>query len=258
MLNRKQPMTLPIVLNQVQQMIVPQAFKVEGPTEDGLMPVAQQNSHDIPSGHFLRGQRLKPQRLARTGLGILGFVGFLLWARSHGVLLLATGAGMATMIGVYRLQHCNWSIYWSRIRQGLTPADRPLLIAVVTGGVVSVVTYAMVALLINTDNVWMAISLILQNGLLFAVAGLMLWQFQRQQNQQNLTRVEQLLEELTHHDPLKRLIAVRQLTHLGLKSSHHPLLKRSQLTECFQLMLRQEAEPLVRNGLWDGLQQFDQ
>jgi hypothetical protein len=135
---------------------------------------------------------------------------------------------------------------------------------VISGGLVSVGTYWMVSLLLSSENIWISLSLILQNIGILAIAGLLLWQFLQHQTVQKQAYSDQLLTDLTHEDALQRLIAVRKLTHLVLRSHAHPtprnpsmILTRSQLAECFRLMLRSEVEPFVRNGLLDGLQQLD-
>ncbi len=266
----QQPMTMPLFIAQAQRSIVPKLLNSVVMAEAQLLSNPRQWVTHPASRLTPWWRQLKSRRLIRTGLGLLGLSGLVLWAQYHGILLLATLCGMGTMIGVYRLYSFNWSVFWSRISQGMNSADRRLIFAVASGGLVSIGTYWIVSLLINTDNIWMAISLILQNCALLSIGGLLLWQFLRQGSHQNQARVNQLLLELTHDDPLKRLIAIRQITHLVLKSSDRqvkrvnyiaentiPILTRSQLKECFRLMLRQEPEPLVRNGLLDGLQQLD-
>jgi hypothetical protein len=65
-----------------------------------------------------------------------------------------------------------------------------------------------------------------------------------------------LVTNLTDADPLKRLIAVRQLT--GLAAGYR--LDRTDLNatlDYFRLMLSREPEPLVRDAILDGLQALD-
>jgi hypothetical protein len=207
---------------------------------------------------------LNDQRLTRTGLGLLGLIFLMVWARWHGILLLSTVCGIVTMIGIYRFPQSNWQYYWSQFCQLFRPAYRLLTLSVISGGLVSVGTYWIVSLLLSGENIWISLSLILQNIGISAIAGLLLWQFLRHQTVQKQAYSDQLLTELTHEDALQRLIAVRKLTHLVLRSKVHPssqtttmIVTRSQLAEYFRLMLRGEAEPFVRNGLLDGLQQLD-
>jgi hypothetical protein len=120
---------------------------------------------------------LKDHRLTRTGLGLLGLTVLILWARYHGVLLLSTICGIVTLIGVYRFPQSNWQYYWSQFCQLFRPAYRLLTISVISGGLVAVGTYWMMSLLLSGENIWISLSLILQNGGIFAIAGLLLWQF---------------------------------------------------------------------------------
>ncbi|MGB3535676.1 MAG: hypothetical protein WBA13_19440 [Microcoleaceae cyanobacterium] len=241
-------------------------FYPQSSRESSLAQIySSQPPHSSETKHWW--SRLNSQRLARTGFCLLGLVGLVLWARWNGVLLLSTVCGMGTIIGVYRLPRFNWQQYWSQFRQLFSPPTRLLTIAVSSGGLVSISSYWMVSLLVSGENIWVALSLILQNIGILAIAGVLLWHFLREKTHQTQAYGNQLLTELTQEDALLRLIAVRKLTHLVLRSntSVHPtqktssaILTPSQLAECFRLMLRSEAEPLVRNGLLDGLQQLEQ
>ena len=208
--------------------------------------------------------RLQIQRWTRPGLWFLGLTFFVCWAKWNGILLLSTILGVATMIAVYQLPRSNWQRYWSLCYQLFSPANRLLTGAVLSGGLVAIASYGVMSLLSSGENIWVSLSLILQNGGIVAIAALLLWQFLQLQNQQSQSRSDRLLTELTHEDALHRLIAVRQLTQLTLRLHPHvtqktvnPQFTRSQLAECFRLMLRTEVEPLVRNGLLDGLQQLE-
>ncbi|NJP10917.1 MAG: hypothetical protein HC866_16745 [Leptolyngbyaceae cyanobacterium RU_5_1] len=75
----------------------------------------------------------------------------------------------------------------------------------------------------------------------------------------------QMIADLTHDDPLKRLIAVRQLTDLVsfLQDDRAPrsLLgkkpSRRDVADYFRLMLSREREPIIREAVLDGLQTLD-
>ncbi|MGB3402806.1 MAG: hypothetical protein WBA77_08950 [Microcoleaceae cyanobacterium] len=210
------------------------------------------------------GSRLEVQRFTRPGLWFLGLTVIVFWAKWNGILLLATILGMGTMITVYQLPRSNWQQYRSLFYQLFSPANRLLTGAVLSGGLVAVGSYWMMSLLSSGENIWVVLSLILQNGGIFAIAALLIWQLLQQQTHQTQSSRHQLLTELTHQEALHRLIAVRKLTQLTLRyESNTPsktsttILTRSQLAECFRLMLRTEVEPLVRNGILDGLQQLE-
>jgi hypothetical protein len=208
--------------------------------------------------------RLEVQRFTRPGLWLLGLTVIVFWAKWNSTLLLSTILGMGTMIAVYQLPRSNWQQYRALLYQLFSPANRLLTGAVLSGGLVSIATYWVLSLLSSGENIWVILSLILQNGGIVAIAALLLWQLLQKQTHQTQTRQEQLLTELTHEDALHRLIAVRKLTQLILRSESNTnprtattLFTRSQLAECFRLMLRTEIEPLVRNGVLDGLQQLE-
>ena len=204
------------------------------------------------------------QRLTRPGMWLLGLSIIVCWAKWNGILLLSTILGMGTMIAVYQLPRSNWQRYRSLFYQLFSPANRLLTGAVLSGSLVAIASYGVMSLVSSGENVWVILSLISQNGGIVAIAALLLWQLLQQHSHHTQTHKDQLLTELTHEDALHRLIAVRQLTQLILRS--HPdttqktsvnTFTRSQLAECFRLMLRTEVEPLVRNGILDGLQQLE-
>jgi hypothetical protein len=89
---------------------------------------------------------------------------------------------------------------------------------------------------------------------ILATFGLVLWQLLRTQAPASDPFYRQQLNDLSDPDPLKRLIAVRELTHLTNASSP---ITASHLAECFRLILDRETEPLVCSALLDGLQQLN-
>ncbi|NJL68277.1 MAG: hypothetical protein HC894_19150 [Microcoleus sp. SM1_3_4] len=68
---------------------------------------------------------------------------------------------------------------------------------------------------------------------------------------------------MTDTDPVKRLIAVRQITDLvanpefGKLNSLKSSIVTDSIAECFRLMLSREPEAFVRNALLEGLQTLE-
>jgi hypothetical protein len=115
----------------------------------------------------------------------------------------------------------------------------------------------------DSESHWMALSLILQNFGTIAIAGLLLRQALSLGASKDEVALDGILADLTAPDPVKRLIAVRQMTDLvnkggfGAVSSVKSSIARSRAAECFRLMLSREPEALVRNALIEGLQTWD-
>ncbi|WP_017306213.1 hypothetical protein [Spirulina subsalsa] len=168
-------------------------------------------------------------------------------------LTLATGTGGGVMWLVFVGQGWDWSKYWLRMQGFLKSPQRPLAIAVGSGGLAAVGTYLIASIWVNTENRWLATGAIAQGLGTLLTLGLLGWQMTHQKTQGHESRYERLLQELTQPDPLKRLIGVRQLTRL---SEQLDSTQKRQLMEYFQLLLLREDDPTVRQGILDGLQQW--
>lgn len=232
-------------------------------------------------------QKATPLMLGRHWLdGLAGSKGWLLallllvWGGWNGKLLLSTAIGVGSMIGIYRMQEWDWSSVEGELQRWLGGFNRQLTLAVVCGGVTTLVTYMGVSIWTETSHPWTALGMILPNVGTATVLGLLLWQMLRTGRPDREGQLDLLLEDLTNPDPLKRLIAVRQITGLVKKGrfrhshpvkstlsrkSGTPILRtetaisfsESDLDDCFRLMLNQESEEIVRDALLDGLQVLD-
>ncbi|NJL44929.1 MAG: hypothetical protein HC922_02620, partial [Leptolyngbyaceae cyanobacterium SM2_3_12] len=70
--------------------------------------------------------------------------------------------------------------------------------------------------------------------------------------------LEQYLNQLSHSEPLQRLVAVRQLVRLidqgwGDQPYVTAVSVRSHLLDCFHILLAHEPEPIVRTAIREGL-----
>jgi len=81
--------------------------------------------------------------------------------------------------------------------------------------------------------------------LIISLLGWQIWDKGSKQND-----FDSYLVDLTNSDPLKRLIAIRQLA--GLQNSTHPL------QDYYKIMLSREKDPLVKKALLEALAQDQQ
>ena len=225
---------------------------------------------------------------ARSPVGSIGFVKWLLdrltrskgwltvitlaaiWALWNSQLLFSTGLGIAAMMLVYRGESREWQLLRSQVEQFWDSPNRRFILAAGTGGIATLGAYMSLAIWTDSSSHWMAASLILQNFGTIAIAGLLLRQALSMGASKDEATVDRILADLTDADPVKRLIAVRQMTDLvnngglGHRSfvKNQPAKPRNRIAltraaECFRLMLSQEPEALVRNALLEGLQTWD-
>lgn len=203
------------------------------------------------------------ERLTRSPgpLAILTLLAVWGWWNSQ--LLASTGLGIGAMILVYRAESWDWPQLRSNLKQFWHSPSRRLVLAVGSGGIATLGTYMSFAIWAESDSHWIALSAILQNFGTIAIIALLLRQILSYSASKDEAVLDRILADLTDADPVKRLIAVRQMTDLvknpgfrkqsSLKSS----IALSHTTECFRLMLTQEPEALVRNALLEGLQTLD-
>lgn len=198
-------------------------------------------------------RQFHPQRFRGTGgwlLALTGVVAMLFW---NWKLLMATAAGVFVMLLVYLMQEWDWQFYWSSLRRFFHGSNRQLAMSVASGGIATFSTYMAIAICLESDSSWIATGAILQGLGTLATFILLLWLLIRpQENHEDINR-DQLLNDLSDPNPVKRLLAVRQLTRWGKDHYLHPS-SRLIVVECFCLMLSREEEAVVRNAVLDGLQ----
>lgn len=234
-------------------------LRVETKTARSRSPVAS-----IPFAKWLL-ERLTRSKgwLALVALGAV-------WGLWNSQLLFSTGLGIAAMILVYRGESREWQLLRSQVEQFWDSPNRRFVLAVGTGGIAALVAYMSLAVWADSESHWMAASLILQNLGTIAIAGLLLRQALSLGASKDEAALDRILADLTDADPVKRLIAVRQMTDLvnsggfGRRSSVKSLpakprnrIALTRAAECFRLMLSREPEALVRNALLEGLQTWD-
>ncbi|MCU0518014.1 MAG: hypothetical protein MUC60_14345 [Oscillatoria sp. Prado101] len=218
-----------------------------------LINVIQEKS--LPEFKIAAFQKFSRHRFRGLGgwlLGLTALVALLLW---NWKLLVATGTGVLVMLGVYTVLW-NWKIIQLELRQFFRGANSHLAAAAATGSVAILSTYMAETIWEHSENHWIAAGAILQGLGTMAILVLLAAHMISGQASRDEASFNALVTNLTDADPLKRLIAVRQLT--GLAASHR--LDRTDLgvtLDCLRLMLSRETETLVREAILDGLQALD-
>lgn len=170
-------------------------------------------------------------------------------------LVLATGMGIGGMSLVYVLPQQQWR--WQQWRLLLQGLSGKMLLAVGVGGMTTLSTYVITMIWAESENRGLAIASIAQGLGTAGILGLLIWQVAIAHQPQANAPHERWLNDLTANEPLKRLMAVRQLSQ---RADHQDLSKVQfqQLVEYFTLMLTQETEPTIRQALFDALQAWQQ
>jgi len=119
---------------------------------------------------------------------------------------------------------------------------------------VGVGTYWALQLWDHVDNPWLAGGAIAQGVVIALLLG---WQvaklFQPASQGSPKDQFSQLLAGLTADHPLRRLMAIRQLTALAIEGKLHAS-QLQQMSEYFSLLFSVETEPILRQGLLESMQ----
>ncbi len=168
-------------------------------------------------------------------------------------LMLALGVGTGVMGLVYLLQKQNWQAWIDHLRRWCAGPQRLLLLSVASGGLAMLGTYMTVSIWEDAHSLWLASSLILLGGGMLALLLVLTTLVMGREGDRFEVDFEQVLDKLAHPEPLKRLLAVRQLQRL---IDQHLLESDQQrlAEQAFQLLLHQETEPAVREALLHSLQ----
>jgi hypothetical protein len=191
----------------------------------------------------------KLRKMSRWALCLLVFV--MLWWLNW-KLFLATIVGISLMSLCYLLQNSHWQRYCQKWQNVLVGSNRQLLLAVSSGAIGAFCTYLAAVVWADAENQWLATGAILQGFASLTTVVLLVWSLWGRKANTLEAKLEQLLTDLSHSDPLKRLIAIRQLTRLvtrnRLSSEHY-----WQSIEYYRLMLSQPQVPIVKNALLESL-----
>jgi hypothetical protein len=218
--------------------------------------------------------QLKHRRLWGLGLGscALGLV--------NGAVVISLGIGWVAYKQLLALSPRQWDQLRQQVEQALplprSVQQRALLLSLL----LAASSFTMTSLWQATHSPLMGIVLLGQTTLTFFVVGLLLRTgispatrsprrrgeplLQAQDSASvdtTLDPVEQNLSQLSHPDPLQRLVAVRRLVKRVDTSENDQLYAaeagislRSHLLDCFHMMLAHEPEPIVRTAVREGLE----
>jgi hypothetical protein len=189
--------------------------------------------------------------------GFLGFltifIAMLLW---NWKLLLALLIGVGVMLLVYSMQQWDWQLRWCKIREFLNSSNSRLALAVISGGIASVSTYMSAAIWVDSPSAWIAAGAIAQGVGTLLTLILLVWQIVNFYGNREEDHLDRLLVNLTEKDPLKRLIALRQLTKLIARKRVDSSVQQD-VVECLQLLLSREEELVIREAAFKSLQACD-
>jgi hypothetical protein len=162
-------------------------------------------------------------------------------------LFFATGTGMSATLGVYLLLQSNWRLRWADLRRWFSGSQRPIVLAAVTGGLATVSTYMATAIWVTSDNHWMASGFILEGLATLAILGLLAWQTLHRVLGRDDVDLNGMLSQLSQDDPLKQVMALRQLERWILRE----LLEEQEqqtILDCCQVLLTRDLDPVVREA----------
>lgn len=225
-------------------------------------------------------EKIKAQALRRfssrhgfaSGSWVVATIGAIALLSWDGRLVFATGTGVAVMLLAYSMPH--WKpINTVALRKRLKGWNQPLIVAAGAGAIATFSTYLATAIWAESDSAWIAFGVILQGMGTLTGLGLLVWQICNRPAPRVHIPINQLLFDLAHKDPLKRLLAVRQLTDsVSVLDDNYRLEPRSrgtnrqnssrmpsrhQIADYFRVMLKREKDPIIRAAVLDGLQTLE-
>ncbi|MGB5897716.1 MAG: hypothetical protein WBG66_05920 [Geitlerinemataceae cyanobacterium] len=209
---------------------------------------SQVQSIDVPILSRLKGS-------PSWTIGTVAIVVLLLWDWK---LLVSIGAGSVVLGVAYAMQQWDWGGFQDVVRQFFASPNRPLAVAVASGGLSALAIYVAASIWTTVDNPWIAALAIVQGMATMAILAILLGQnlsglLKSEEN----TNLYDKLDGLTDADPLKRLIAVRQILR-WVKNRKIEKTDRRTVDEAFRLMLQSETESIVLEAVLEGLQELDE
>ena len=199
---------------------------------------------------------IKDKQLRKISGWLWGFIIVVLLCWLNWKLFLATSVGIGLMSLCYLWQNPYWQRYCRKWQNFLVGSNRQLIIAVGSGAVGSFCTYLAASVWANAENQWLATGAILQGFASLSTLSILLWTLWQKKGKTAETKVDDLLVNLSHSEPLKRLVAIRQLTRLligkSLPADHY-----HQSIEYFHLMLLEPQLPIIKNALLESLELLD-
>ncbi|MBE9029176.1 hypothetical protein IQ266_05290 [filamentous cyanobacterium LEGE 11480] len=192
--------------------------------------------------------QLLPKPLRQSARWMTIGAGTALLLTWNGRLVVSTGAGLGTIWLAYSMRDWGWRAAITDFVNALEGVDRRITLSVLAGAGATFGTYTVMSIWLEAQSHWLATGMILQGTVTMGALGALLWQ--RLQPTPRQSGLMQHISNLTHADPLQRLIAVRQINHL---LSQHPE-QQPYISEFYQVLLTREPDRLVRDAVMDGLQ----
>ena len=171
-------------------------------------------------------------------------------------LFLATFAGISLMSCCYLLQNPYWQRYCQQWQKFLVGFNHQLVVAVGSGATGAFCTYLAASVWANAENQWLATGFILQGLVSITTLLVLLRSLGHKKENTAEAKLDKLLEDLSHSNSLKRLVAIRQLTRL-LINNRLTCDRYLQIIEYFYLMLSEPQLPVVENALLESLELLD-
>lgn len=221
------------------------------PLSKELKKIYQRRLKNLLSPHYLRSKRFR-----RRIYGLLWLILIIALFCWNWTLLLATTTGIGIMMLAYLAQGWQWENYQTELQKWFQGSNRRFSVAVGSGALSAFIIYLITTIWLTSENRWLATGAILQGLITLLIAGLLLWQNSFYQKLQNAEKFEQLLDNLTDHNQLKRLISIRKLTNLFLQNRLNNL-QEKQINDYFQIMLSHEEELILQEALLESLEQLN-
>jgi hypothetical protein len=167
-------------------------------------------------------------------------------------MLLATLAGVGTVLMVPKLQHYRWHHVLKHLQALWDSPHRPMAVAIAGGGCMSVLTYLCLQIWMETQSHWLASGVILE-GIGLTLAGVIaVTALLNSHTTQSEAAFYEHLTDLTDTEPITRLIAIHRLSHLASQRQLSPA-QTQVVTDALSLYLNQESEDKLRHAALDGL-----
>lgn len=211
----------------------------------------------LPKGHATRSQRLQWKSfvfnlLSGRLLLVIGGLGagLLLW-QIDGPLMVATLSGVGTIFLLSRWQRRLLTL-WQELRQQFQEwLHHPFAFTVGGGLLACLGTYTLLHIAQHTADPWLVVALVILGILLVGIIALLGTVIGQLQQQHQTQQVSQWFADLTHPQPLHRLVAIRQLARVSKGTD------RRQVQEALYLLLGQETDPIVRRAALEVLDHLD-
>ena len=207
--------------------------------------------HHLP--HNL--ERIVRRSLRKNGKWLAASIILTLLIAWNWQLVLATAIGIGSMTLAYWLLVGNWQIHWNHCQRFFQSYQGKFSLAVGSGVFAAINTYIATTIYSEAENRWLAVGNIFQGLTSLLTFLLLAWFFVSRGNRHSESEFERLLTGLTSENDLKRLMAVRQLTHFAQRHQFS-VNYQEQLNEYFRVMLVRETEPSIQEALLDSLQRF--